>query len=204
MCGKARVLVRDSHHRSQPDRCPHSHTSDGHKRCIVEHTLHVLFLPNLHSTSAPSTGGGAPGVSDSTLDIHLGGPSLTSSPPVPSLSIPGTSLGLPSPLHATLAVTSRLSFNDAGRITHHRDLWDARDLVRLLPGGALVQWAASRAAGSALGLAGWFTGLVFGRRPVQEAVAPHPRYDVESAVASPSSSSMTPAQAYASFALERR
>ncbi|KAI0068549.1 hypothetical protein BV25DRAFT_1895786 [Artomyces pyxidatus] len=88
-----------------------SESFDGHRRCIVEHTLHILLLPGLPAADA----------------WH--------------------------PLHLQLRVLSRLAFNEQGRITHHRDAWDVAELVRLLPGGALAQWAASRATAAALALA---------------------------------------------------
>lgn len=38
----------------------------------------------------------------------------------------GMDLSIPSPLHLRLPITSRLSFNDAGKITYHRDIWDVK------------------------------------------------------------------------------
>jgi hypothetical protein len=99
-------------------RCSQTHsrdtTSDGHRRCIVEHTIHVLFLPGLHTAAGPSP---KPAASSSSLDYAS---SVRDRQDEPALVVPGTRLALPSPLHVRLPVTTRLDFNDAGRITHHR------------------------------------------------------------------------------------
>lgn len=77
----------------------------------------------------------------------------------------GMDLSLPSPFHLRLPITSRLSFNDAGKITYHRDLWDVKvreflstgclrrnicsdvrtqDMLGLMPGMSLAQWVSGR------------------------------------------------------------
>lgn len=58
----------------------------------------------------------------------------------PALALPGTSLSIPSPFHFQLPIITQLSFNDAGRITYHRDIWDVKDVIALLPGAVLAQW----------------------------------------------------------------
>jgi len=119
---------------------------DGHSKAIVEHTLNILLLPGIHRESAishrarPST--------DSLLNIH-GSPMVASNPhffATPSLPIPGTSLSFPSPLHLQLRIITRLSFNEQGLVTYHRDIWDVKDLMGLLPGMTIAQWLGTRIA----------------------------------------------------------
>ncbi|KAG7097415.1 hypothetical protein E1B28_004762 [Marasmius oreades] len=112
---------------------------DGNRKTIVEHTLHVLFLPGLHTDSSPNFG--------HSTDSLLSPPP---NPTHPGIRIPGTSLNVPSPLHFRLHVITRLVFNEQGRITHHRDFWDVRDVMRLIPGVPLAQWIGSRVAGLGL------------------------------------------------------
>lgn len=40
---------------------------------------------------------------------------------------------------------TRLCFNEQGQITYHRDIWDFRDMVRLIPGVRVVLWIMARA-----------------------------------------------------------
>lgn len=75
---------------------------DGHRKSIVEHTIH----------------------------FHLLGGSLRRS----------------------VRVHTILSFNEQGRITHHQDICDLRELLYLIPGGHAVQSVTTRFA--AIGLAG--------------------------------------------------
>lgn len=115
-----------------------SDSFDGHQRIIVEHTLHVDLLPGL--------------VGQDTGSTH----SLPSTSSQLSLSIPrpaaasfrgrGTGAQNPRPsiLHLSLPILTRLSFNDAGKITHHRDFWDVKDLLGLFPGMSLAQWITTR------------------------------------------------------------
>lgn len=102
---------------------------------MVEHTLNVLFLPGIHR--------------EWNVQPHPSSESLTSnssSPPpprqhhitAPSLPLFGTSLCIPSPFHYQLHIISRLSFNEQGLITHHRDFWDVKDVMGLVPGISLA------------------------------------------------------------------
>ncbi|KIJ63170.1 hypothetical protein HYDPIDRAFT_113768 [Hydnomerulius pinastri MD-312] len=121
---------------------------DGHRKSMVEHTLNILLFPGLHTTyKIPKTLSlhhpPSPSESGSHLSLAL--------PATPSLPIPGTPLALPSPLHLQLPIMTRLSFNEQGQITYHRDIWDVRDVLRLVPGIRLVQWFAGRASASGLG-----------------------------------------------------
>ncbi|GLB34177.1 hypothetical protein LshimejAT787_0110610 [Lyophyllum shimeji] len=123
-----------------------SESFDGHKKTIVEHTLNILLLPGLHCKGHRIQG---------HADSLVSSLSSPSSPPhtsssSPALRIPGTSLSLPSPFHFQLHIITRLSFNEQGRVTHHRDFWDVRDLLGLVPGVSLVQWLGTRIA--AIGL----------------------------------------------------
>ncbi|KIK99647.1 hypothetical protein PAXRUDRAFT_822493 [Paxillus rubicundulus Ve08.2h10] len=122
---------------------------DGHKKSLVEHTVNILFFPDLHTTyripkifllhqQPPSPS--EPDSPQSSLAL----------PASPSLTIPGTRISLPSPLHFQLPVMTRLSFNEQGQITYHVDIWDVRDVLRLIPGVRVVQWFLGRAG--AMGL----------------------------------------------------
>jgi len=120
---------------------------DGHRKAIVEHTLNILLLPGIHCESAISHRARAS--SDSLLNIH-GSPMTATNPhgftTRPSLPIPGTSLSFPSPLHLQLRIITRLSFNEQGLVTYHRDIWDVKDLIGMLPGMTLAQWLGTRLA----------------------------------------------------------
>lgn len=120
-----------------------SESFDGHKRSIVEHTLNILLFPDLHmgfkiprslslhtSESTPAN--------EAVHEL-----SLVSA--TPSLSVPGTPFAVPSPLHLQLHVITRLSFNEQGQITYHRDVWDMRDVIGLVPGMRIAQWILGRA-----------------------------------------------------------
>lgn len=119
-----------------------SESFDGHRKIIVEHTLHILLLPGLHSpaTHHPMVAATQP-EAPSTRTLSLSSNQLQQ---VAYHSTLGMDLSLPSPFHLRLPITSRLSFNDAGKITHHRDLWDVKDLLGLLPGMSLAQWISGR------------------------------------------------------------
>ncbi len=131
--------------------------SDGHRRCIVEHTLNVLLFPGLHSERYLGHMNAAQQYAltseaqrkSSGRSLHMSISSL-SGPSLPTLTVPGIGFPLPSPLHLQLHVFTRLSFNEQGRIIHHRDVWDLKDLVGLIPGGMLSQWVASRLAARVL------------------------------------------------------
>ncbi|KAI0660716.1 hypothetical protein C8Q70DRAFT_971861 [Cubamyces menziesii] len=126
-------------------------TFDGHKRTMVEHTLHILILPGLHSASGPQPADPSPTSflpgSDSTMSLLLSDHANARSVP---FQHPPHSLWPPSPLHLKLPIITRLSFNDAGKITYHRDFWDVKDLLGLLPGMTLVQWVSSRIAAQSI------------------------------------------------------
>jgi hypothetical protein len=98
-----------------------------------------------------------------------------------------------SPFHFRLPVTTKLSFNDAGRITHHRDVWDMADLLAMLPGMPFAQWVGTRMTAHALSFVRRAGGLVlspFSRSAFQGAPT-----DVETGDKAQSTST-TPAQAY--------
>ncbi|KAI0268146.1 hypothetical protein BC834DRAFT_968364 [Gloeopeniophorella convolvens] len=151
-----------------------SESFDGHRRCIVEHTLNMLLLPGLHSgrysghmnaaqpyaLTSEAQRNSPPNGSLHVSFSSLAGPPLPQ--PMPTLPIPGVGLALPSPFHLQLRVFTRLSFNEQGKIIHHRDVWDLKDLVGLVPGGMLSQWIASRLAARALStmsrLGAWVSG----------------------------------------------
>lgn len=113
---------------------------DGHKKSFVEYKLNILFFPDLHATyRIPKTLmlRRPPSSPDSQLSLSV--------PASPSLPIPGTLFSAPSPLHFQLPVMTRLCFNEQGQITYHRDIWDFRDVVRLIPGVRVVLWIMARA-----------------------------------------------------------
>jgi hypothetical protein len=120
---------------------PSLHT-DGHKRSIVEHTLNILLFPDLHiGFKIPNT-----------LSLRASSPSSEAVhelsvilPGIPSLPVPGTPFAVPSPLHLQLPILTRLSFNEQGKITYHRDVWDMRDVIGLVPGMRVMQWILGRA-----------------------------------------------------------
>lgn len=123
--------------------------------------MHIVLLPQLHTMATP---GADHHPSSPTLDV-VSTASLHSSlfaaaqqPAQPVLSLAGGRVQLPSPLHFKLRVTTRLSFNEAGRITRHRDTWDVRDFIALAPGMGTVQAVTTRLAGFALSAAAWALG----------------------------------------------
>ena len=98
--------------------------TDGHKRTMVEHTLHILILPGLHSYTQPGPADSSVvPVSESTMSLLL--PDASSAPPL-RYGHPELSFWPPSPFHLKLPIITRLSFNEAGKITHHRDFWDVK------------------------------------------------------------------------------
>ncbi|KAI0797083.1 hypothetical protein C8Q75DRAFT_802736 [Abortiporus biennis] len=114
-----------------------SDSFDGHRKVMLEHTLHVLILPGLHSaTSQPPPTSGydrTPTASDLSLSTYSHQHTTL-----------GIDLSFPSPLHLRLPIITKLQFNDAGRISYHRDYWDAKDLLGLIPGMSLTQWITGR------------------------------------------------------------
>jgi hypothetical protein len=130
--------------------------ADGHHRTIVEHTLHILFLPDLHKERASQmlTTSDEQSRQLSTASHFDSSVLALASYPQPKLSIAG--MNLPSPMHFQLRVLTRLSMNEQGRITHHRDFWDVKDLLGLVPGVSLTQWITTRITGYSLSLLGRF------------------------------------------------
>ncbi|KAI0346897.1 hypothetical protein BDW22DRAFT_1404631 [Trametopsis cervina] len=139
-----------------------SESFDGHRKTIVEHTLNIMLLPGLHR-------------SDRQPDVEQG---LQTSADGRSLSFPSSSiqhaaqqstlgmdLSLPSPFHLQLPIISRLYFNDAGKITHHRDFWDVKDLLGLLPGMTLAQWISGRLVAQSMRGVGWIARRILGSQP---------------------------------------
>lgn len=84
----------------------------------------------------------------------------------PVLSLGG--LSVPSPFHLQLRIISKLTFNEQGRISAHRDFWDARDLVGLIPGATATQWVLTRLAARGLATASWFLSSRSSRNQVEE------------------------------------
>jgi hypothetical protein len=140
---------------------------DGHHKSIIEHTLNVLFFPGIHrNRHCPNTSHHDFASNDSQSDstTRSSSPFQTAAHPQPhpiepGLPIPGTGLSFPSPFHFRLHIITRFSFNEQGRITHHRDFWDVRDVLGLVPGVSLAQWIVGRLAARGLSLA---TRLIFG------------------------------------------
>lgn len=64
--------------------------------------------------------------------------------------LPFRGFNLPTPFHLQLRIITKLTFNEQGRVSAHRDFWDVRDLTRLIPGGRAAQWVLSRLAGHVL------------------------------------------------------
>ncbi|KAG2139319.1 hypothetical protein DEU56DRAFT_800676 [Suillus clintonianus] len=122
-----------------------SESFDGHKKSIVEHTLNILLFPDLHmgfkmpkSLSLRAPGSTSTPASEAVHELSV-------VVPTPSLPVPGTPFAVPSPLHFQLHVITRLSFNEQKQITYHRDVWDIRDVIALVPGMRIAQWILGRA-----------------------------------------------------------
>ncbi|KAI9000748.1 hypothetical protein BD414DRAFT_472623 [Trametes punicea] len=147
-------------------------TFDGHKRTMVEHTLHILILPGLHSI--PQASPSHFRTTESAMSLLLTDHADPRSVP---FQHPNISFWPPSPFHLKLPMITRLSFNDAGKITHHRDFWDVKDLLGLVPGMTLIQWVSSRIAAQSI------RGLV----RVGRALLHSPPHDEETGVARESS-----------------
>ncbi|KAJ7102673.1 hypothetical protein C8R43DRAFT_1166438, partial [Mycena crocata] len=128
-----------------------SFVADGHRKTIVEHTLNILVLPGIHRDSHYRT----QSASDSLITQSVLS-QIASHPNAPGLPIPGTSLTVPSPFHFQLHIITRLSFNEQGRITNHRDFWDVKDVFGLVPGVSLAQWIGTRLAAKGLTYAASF------------------------------------------------
>jgi len=135
-------------------------TTDGTKRSVIEHNLHILLLPGLHVPASASAPKRPPSSSTSSFELTVQPTTTTSSTPLlhalanPVLSVGG--LTVPSPFHLQLRIISKLTFNEQGRISAHRDFWDVRDLVGLIPGATAAQWVLTRLAAKSLATASWF------------------------------------------------
>lgn len=130
-----------------------SDSFDGTRKIMIEHTFNLLLLPDIHRDGTHAirldTSSDSLVTSSEVAHSSARGPQLQH----PSLPLPGTSLAVPSPLHLKLPIITRLTFNEQGRITHHRDYWDVKDLIGLVPGLSLAQWISSRLAAQGLALA---------------------------------------------------
>ncbi|KAF9006736.1 hypothetical protein BDQ17DRAFT_1239048 [Cyathus striatus] len=124
-----------------------SESFDGNRRAVTEHTLNILLLPGIHRDSDISQHSYPP--SDSLVNIS-GSQQYRHRFTSPSLPIPGTSFSIPSPLHFRLQIITRLTFNEQGRVTHHRDIWDVKDVMGLVPGVSLAQWVGTRLAATGM------------------------------------------------------
>lgn len=63
---------------------------------------------------------------------------------------------LPSPFHLQMRIITKLTFNEQGRVSAHRDFWDIRDLAGLIPGGRTARWVLTRLAAHGLAATSWF------------------------------------------------
>lgn len=138
-----------------------SESFDDNRISIIEHTMHIVLLPQWHTmaTSGADAQPASPTLDVvSTASLHSSLLTASQQPAQPKLSLAGGRLQLPSPLHFKLRVTTRLSFNEAGRITRHRDSWDVRDFIALVPGMGAAQAVTTRLAAFALSTAAWALG----------------------------------------------
>jgi len=178
---------------TEVDEILESDSFDGHRRTIIEHTLNVLILPGLHS--ARPHGLNLP-TSDTFENYQPTLDDDESSPPRPEPTMSFVGVPLPSPLHLKLRILTRLSLNERGRITHHRDFWDVKDLFGLVPGVSLTQWITTRMTGYSLALLSRAGSWVFGRRDTNRP-AESGRKEPETGRRTRSNSELTTAAAYA-------
>jgi hypothetical protein len=86
--------------------------------------------------------------------------------------LPFAGLNIPSPFHLKLRIITKLTFNEQGRILYHRDWWDIRDLISLIPGAQPAQWiltrVAARGLSSAMRVGSWLVGGRCGTRDERE------------------------------------
>jgi len=175
---------------TEVDEILESDSFDGHRRTIVEHTLNILFLPGLHSDDTVRPHGLNLPTSDSLE--HYAGLSEDSDMRIAEPKISLVGIPLPSPLHFKLHIMTRLSLNEQGRIIHHRDFWDVKDLFGLVPGVSLTQWISTRLAGYSLAALSRVGSWVFGKGDVAESSG-----DLETGRRSRSNTELTQAAAYA-------
>lgn len=140
---------------------------------MVEHSLHVLFLPDIHDHTADNTRTRDGNEHHSShhhdrsgdslhrplshlsvsSDLSGGSSSRPTLPHSPALPVFGTDLTVPSPLHFKFHILTKLEFNEQGRIVHHRDFWDISNVMQLFPGGPLSHWIGTRLAAQGLSMA---------------------------------------------------
>ncbi|EMD40511.1 hypothetical protein CERSUDRAFT_111108 [Gelatoporia subvermispora B] len=175
-----------------------SDSFDGHRKIMVEHTLHILLLPGLCSASAaPGSAGHSSLSRQGTSESQLALPGTPASRDGPWLSgvqpEPAFQLSPPSPLRLRLPVITRLTFNDGGKITHHRDFWDVKDLLSLIPGMGLAQWISTRVmAQSIRGLVGATRSLFNAHRAIVSREQAHSFDDEERGLSSTSGTGKRP------------
>lgn len=138
---------------------------DGTRKSIIEHTLHILILPGIHvpSKSKQPPSPGSMSASASAMDLQLStNPSTGYLHKLAHPRLPFPGLNIPSPFHLKLRVITKLTFNEQGRILYHRDWWDIRDLISLIPGAQPAQWVLTRLAArgfsSAMRVGSWLVG----------------------------------------------
>lgn len=155
--------------------------------------MNVLILPGIHSARPH-------GLNLPTSDTfeqyqpRLDDDESNLPRPEPTVSLVG--VPLPSPFHLKLHILTRLTLNERGRITHHRDFWDVKDLFGLVPGISLTQWITTRMTGYSLALLSRAGSWVFGRRNTNRPVESG-RKDIETGRRTRSNSELTTAAAYA-------
>jgi len=126
----------------------------------MEHIVHFLLLPDIHSSTPHPTDNSA-----DSLDIHN-----TDEPHIKFLGAE-----LRSPLHFTLRVLTLLSFNDSGKITSHRDIWDIKEVIKaIVPLARPTLWITSRLGGHGLAAFSRAAFWLLGRRGASETHEIHP------------------------------
>jgi len=148
---------------------------DGHRKVIIEHTVYLLFFPDFLAPESIPTHSDPLRFSTNTSPYTSLTPTPGDTTPT-SYQNPSSSLSLYS--HANnhhhytsqkhtlsstartllslcrrvaLPVHTRLMFNDSGRVVHHQDVWDVKDIMRIMiPGMGAMQWVGSRLLANAL------------------------------------------------------
>ncbi|KZT42920.1 hypothetical protein SISSUDRAFT_795563 [Sistotremastrum suecicum HHB10207 ss-3] len=133
-----------------------SESFDGTRTSVIEHTMHVLLLPGLHTASPNSPGTSEVVLTESQVEMGVLGGRALGTVSRPQLVVPYANVTVPgrSPLHLQLRVITRLSFNEQGRVARHRDFVDVKDLLSLIPGAGAVQWLAATAAARGVAVVG--------------------------------------------------
>ncbi|KAF9519054.1 hypothetical protein BS47DRAFT_1388473 [Hydnum rufescens UP504] len=121
---------------------------DGHRKVVIEHTVYLLFLPDLFSPDGDTRQDIVPFSNLSGSPYSLDSAAGSTFPTLPkSRPTFGSAARVLMALarQVSLPVHTRLSFNDSGRIVHHQDIWDVKDVLALLiPGISVAQWISSR------------------------------------------------------------